>query len=410
MKVQVKILLVIFVCLTLSANENLKDILTEPLKVYYDGSGSLFDYIRDDINFVQFVRNPLEAQIHIQVSSQSTGDGGSEYRFYFSGGNQFENINDTLITSTSSNISESERNDQLVRVVKLGLVGYLSKTPYNKYVDIVFLKDRPILPEEDKWDNWVFNIGLNGSLQGEESKKEYSWDANASANRVKEESKIEINGKYSDQIKEFKSDDKLSESTKKTKLLDLLYVGSITEHISAGLFSEVKSKTYENINIGFNLSPAVEYSLFPYEESVRKKFTFLYKIGYTYNRYYLPTMYSKQNEELYKHSLKVDYEINEIWGKADLFLEASNYLHDFDKNRVDFKTEVAFRLSGAFYFNVTFQATYVNDQLYIPDTEASLEDVLLDQIQLSTQYEYKLKFGVSYTFGSIYNTIVNTRF
>jgi hypothetical protein len=59
---------------------------------------------------------------------------------------------------------------------------------------------------------------------------------------------------------------------------------------------------------------------------------------------------------------------------------------------------------------VLLYASYVNDQLYLPSEGASLEDILLNQIELSTQYQYELKFGVRYTFGSIYNSVVNTRF
>jgi hypothetical protein len=187
-------------------------------------------------------------------------------------------------------------------------------------------------------------------------------------------------------------------------------VNSVSEHFSAGISGDVKSKTYENLRTGFNFAPAVEYNIFPYDESIRRNFTFLYRIGYSYNKYYQPTIYMKEEENLFNQSLKIDYELKEIWGELDMYLAASNYLHDFKKNRIDFRTRVSFRLSGSFFFNVLLYASYVNDQLYLPSEGASLEDILLNQIELSTQYQYELKFGVRYTFGSIYNSVVNTRF
>ncbi|MDZ7765897.1 MAG: hypothetical protein U5K00_16025 [Melioribacteraceae bacterium] len=315
-----------------------------------------------------------------------------------------------MVTFTSALLSDSERLLQLVRLVKQGLVRYISKTSDNKNIDIVYTGNAHHIPVEDSWDNWIFSVGLNGSLEGEESKKEFMWEADLDADRVKRGSKIKINGTYSNEIKEFENDNEISQTSKKERIFRLLYVNSISQKFSAGIFTEYKSKTYENISDGFNLAPAIEYSVYPYEQSVRKKFTFLYRIGWTYNNYYQRTIFSKEEESLFQHSLKIDYTIYELWGTADIFIEASNYLNDFNKNRIDFKTKLAFRLTGAFFFNVYLQASYVNDQLYIPLEEVSFEDVLLNQIKLSTQYEYRLKLGVSYTFGSIYNTIVNPRF
>lgn len=410
MRVQIKILLLALICLDLTAKENVKDIQSEPLKVYYDGGGSLFSFLKNDINFVQFVRDPLDAQILLQINSQSTGDGGKKFSLYFTGQKYFENINDTLITTIPANKSDVERYNEIVRVVKLGLVSYIKKTPYNKYLNVVSQISVPKEPEKDKWDSWVFSIGLNGSVEGEESKKEIVWEADLDVDRVKEGSKIKINGNFSNELKEFEEDNATSVNHKRNRSLSLLYVNSVSEHFSAGISGDVKSKTYENLRTGFNIAPAVEYNIFPYDESIRRNFTFLYRIGYSFNKYYQPTIYMKEKEDLFNQSLKIDYELKEIWGELNMYLAASNYLHDFNKNRIDFRTRVSFRLSGSFFFDVLLYASYVNDQLYLPSQEASLEDILLNQIELSTQYEYELKFGVRYTFGSIYNSVVNTRF
>jgi hypothetical protein len=410
MRAQVKILLLVFICLGLAAKENVKDIQSDPLKVYYDGGGSLFRFLRNDINFIQFVRDPLDAQILLQINSQSTGDGGKKFSFYFTGQKFFEDMNDTLITTLPANKSDAERYNEIVRIVKLGLVPYLNKTPYNKYLNVVSQINIPKEPEEDKWDSWVFSIGLNGSIEGEEAKREFLYEADLGVNRVKKGSKIKINGSFSNELKEFEEDDEISTNHKRNRRLSVLYVNSVSEHFSAGISGDVKSKTYENLRTGFNFAPAVEYNIFPYDESIRRNFTFLYRIGYSYNKYYQPTIYMKEEENLFNQSLKIDYELKEIWGELDMYLAASNYLHDFKKNRIDFRTRVSFRLSGSFFFNVLLYASYVNDQLYLPSEGASLEDILLNQIELSTQYQYELKFGVRYTFGSIYNSVVNTRF
>lgn len=51
----------------------------------------------------------------------------------------------------------------------------------------------------------------------------------------------------------------------------------------------------------------------------------------------------------------------------------------------------------------------INDQISLPRGEASIEDILLGQSQLATNFETDLSFGLSYTFGSLYNNVINTR-
>jgi len=49
------------------------------------------------------------------------------------------------------------------------------------------------------------------------------------------------------------------------------------------------------------------------------------------------------------------------------------------------------------------------NQIGLVKTEATAEDVLLRQYELETQYSYYTSIGLSYTFGSIYNNVVNPR-
>ena len=63
-------------------------------------------------------------------------------------------------------------------------------------------------------------------------------------------------------------------------------------------------------------------------------------------------------------------------------------------------------------FSVNFFGEYsrTRDQIYLPRGEATTEEILLRQRQLFTGYQYFFNFGVSYSFGSILNNIVNPRF
>jgi hypothetical protein len=54
--------------------------------------------------------------------------------------------------------------------------------------------------------------------------------------------------------------------------------------------------------------------------------------------------------------------------------------------------------------------TLLRDQLYLPKGGATEEEILLQRKALSTNYSYFAGIGLTYTFGSIFNNVVNPRF
>jgi hypothetical protein len=65
------------------------------------------------------------------------------------------------------------------------------------------------------------------------------------------------------------------------------------------------------------------------------------------------------------------------------------------------------RLFKGFEFFVGGNYERIRDQIYLPKGEATDEEVLVRRRQLATGYRYFVEFGVSYSFGSIFNNIVN---
>ena len=61
-------------------------------------------------------------------------------------------------------------------------------------------------------------------------------------------------------------------------------------------------------------------------------------------------------------------------------------------------------------FNLFGSYSRVRDQLSLAKGSVSEEDLLLRLRQLKTDYRYFVFTGLSYTFGSIFNNVVNPRF
>ena len=121
-------------------------------------------------------------------------------------------------------------------------------------------------------------------------------------------------------------------------------------------------------------------------------------------------IYNKVTENLWRHSLSINYEIIQKWGSADITLEYSNYLHDWSKNNISLNGFMSLRVAKGLSLNFGGGAAIVHDQLGLVKGGATQQEVLLRLRELETQFEYFTTFGVTYTFGSIYNNVVNPRF
>lgn len=135
-----------------------------------------------------------------------------------------------------------------------------------------------------------------------------------------------------------------------------------------------------------------------------------YRAGIDAYNYFEETIFDKLKETLLSESLELNLELIQPWGEISVGLEGSHYFHDFPKNRLTLESDFSIRLTRNFsvYFELVSEA--VHDQLYLPKGDASLEDILLRRRKLATTYEISGEMGIRFTFGSIYNNVVNERF
>jgi hypothetical protein len=68
------------------------------------------------------------------------------------------------------------------------------------------------------------------------------------------------------------------------------------------------------------------------------------------------------------------------------------------------------RLVQGLSLNLSGHVSSINDQIYLPRDGASDEEILVQQRERATSYKYSVSLGLSYTFGSIFNNVVNPRF
>lgn len=380
------------------------------LKVFFDCPFCDEDHIRREVSFVNYVRDRKEAQVHIMITQQMTGSGGREYSFLFIGEKEFEGQNDTLLYNSMPDATDEERREGQIRTLKIGLMRYVAKTPVASNIKITY--DQPGQNEfvEDRWKSWVFTTRLNGYLDGEQSYKSFSLSGSFSATKITPDWKIDFD--YYSRLSEDKiiADDETVYSTRISHSLNTLVVKSLGDHWSIGGTTSLSSSTYSNYKLRYRLYPGIEYDIFPYSESTRKQLTLLYTAGYSFHEYKDSTIYNKISESLLGQEFSISLHLTQKWGSINTSLNTSNYFHDWTKNNFSMFTSVDIRITKGLELYIGASGSIIHDQLNLVKGEATTEEILLRIKELETSFQYFVYFGISYTFGAIYNNVVNPRF
>ncbi len=381
-------------------------------RVYIDCGYCDLDYIKTEIPFVNYVRERKDADVHVLITTQSTGSGGREYTLTFIGQNRFQGQDDLFKYFSHKTDTEEEIRAGLTGVLKIGLMGYVNRTAIRERVKVEFQKEQPgaQVAALDRWKSWVFSLSTSGYFNGQQAHASESVRGSFSANRVTRDMKFNFTASASYGHDRYTYEDQRLESSTRSYSGSGLYVRSLGEHWSAGFFYSVSSSTYSNYRLRVNISPAIEFDLFPYSESTRRQLRFLYRIGPTLAKYFEETLYDKTKETLLSQSLGISLELRERWGSISTSLEGSHYFHDLSKHQVSIFNVISLNLVKGLNAHLFGGASLIHDQLSLPKGGASWEEVILRRKMLATDFDYFLAVGFSYNFGSIFTNVVNPRF
>ncbi|HET8865197.1 MAG TPA: hypothetical protein VFM80_05820 [Gracilimonas sp.] len=397
----------------LSTAQNSPDLSPETIDVFLDcrTHNCSESYIREKIPFINYVRNEDDADLHLLITTQQTGSGGEEFTLQFIGNNEFTEMSRSLTYFSAESDTDDEIRNGLNDYIKKGLFFFLANLPVSENLTVNYI---PIgvqddTPPVDNWDSWIFELNADTDLEGEESEKEFSLQGNASAERITPEWKLQFGIQQYYERRKFEDDDTTRTFVTESRGADLLAVKSLSDHWSFGGSSNLRSSTRDNLALSANGSLALEYSIFPYEEFTEREITFLYRITGAYNDYNEQTIYGKSSEFLLEHQLRSNIRFTQPWGEFETEINASAYLHDMSKNRLVTESQLNFRIYRGLSIYVSGEYAWINNQLSIPAGDITDAEKLLNLRQQFTSYSYQVRFGLSFSFGSIYNNVVNPR-
>jgi len=382
------------------------------INVFLDCRGCSETYIRDHINFVNYVRNKENASVHLLTTRRHTGSGGTEYTLKFIGRKQFKGKNDTLKYVSPKSDTREERRQGLVKHVKLGLLPYIKDKPVAEdlTIDYEAKKQAQATPKEDKWNHWVFDVSLHTYLSGQETRKHLFLSGGVSAERVTRDWKININYDRNYNRRRYTQNDTTTTYITREQFFNGMVVRSLSDHWSAGIFTEANHSSRNNIDLSYSASPAIEYNIFPYAEYSEHEISFRYTLAAAHYNYNQLTIFDKTKETLFRQRLRANIDINQPWGEFQSRISASAYMHDLNKNRMEVHMNLNFRIFRGLSLDISGRYSWIHDQLSIPKGEITDAEQLLNLREQATSYSYGASIGIQYTFGSIYNNVVNPRF
>lgn len=389
----------------------------EAVRVFLDCNFCDLTYLQVETPWVAFVRDRTAGDVHLLLTSIETGGGGQRYQLEVLQNDRTRR--DTLTFQTEPSATDDARRREIVRNVQLALVPYALRTESGRKLQLMPMRDeddeedRP-RPGRDRWRSWVFEISGGTSIEKEERQSETSFEGSFQGRRVTSLLKLGFEGSADYQRSKFQLDDDDSTSTLVSTTESysggLVAVHSIGRKWGLGAEATIASSTFSNTRLALRAAPAIEYSVWPYEEATRRQLVFQYSMGVSAFKYREETIFDKLSEVRPNHTFITSYDVRQPWGSANASLEAAAYLDDMAQNRLELDAEWDLRLFRGMELEIGGSVERIHDQLSIPRRDATPEEILLERRALATDYRYDMRIGFSYTFGSIFSPVVNPRF
>ena len=370
-------------------------------------------HIRNEVRFVNWVRDRTDSDVYVLVTSQSTGGGGSSFLVTMTGKGRFARDSLDIRFAMDQNSTGAEARDAVTSRIAQGLVRYAVQTSAAGALsvrgEIAPARETPAAAVSDPWNYWVFSVSANAELEGESREQERQIRVSGSGDRVTEDWIIDFQLQGSYQEQEFELTDRTIRSIRRDYQTRASVARALAQLWSAGLSAEVGTSSFANQDLYARTAALVEYSFLPYSEFSRRRATLRYSVGLRHFDYEEITVYDRLSEQRADQRLELNLRFQQAWGSAMIRLSGSHYLDNLEQNNLSSFVNLNLRLLRGLSLDVRGNYERVRDQIYIRKGNATEEEVLLRRRALETGYRYGTSVGLRYTFGSTFNNIVNPR-
>ncbi len=372
------------------------------------------NFLKSEINYVNHVRDQGLADIQLFIYRNRNANNGNRYTLDFIGKNIFSDKELSLVLDTNPRLTSDDVRNELKRKIDIGLVYFLAESDISNKINISYdsinnNNNNSYESSSDKWKNWVFQSSGEVNFENETSRNESNIRIELDADKVTDKIKLQLDIDFERSNNKYESQDNTFISKRNRKSFGAKSVWSINNKWSAGFNAGASGDTYQNIDFRYYFMPAIEYSFYPYYEFVRREMVINYRIGYGYRNYIEETIYNKMEENVYLHQLAFETRFRQPWGEIYTNLRGKAFLQDPSKNSLRLDSWFSIRVFEGLSIKFGGEIELIRDQLSLPKGNASIEDLLLQQQEIATDFRSEFRIAIGYTFGSAFNNYLNSR-
>ena len=382
------------------------------LKVFLDCDDCDLEYIKTEITFVNYVRDRLEAQVHVLISTQGTGGGGVEYTLTFIGQNDFKDAKDLQKYYSNKTDTDDDVRRGLVKALKLGLMSFVGRTPIARRIAVEYTPPQGPAAGPGPLELLGLQPVRERLPLGRGELLRATWPTALS--RPTGSRRDRRSGSACPSTARSRNT-----SSTRRRSPGPRRAGRPAASTSRAWASTGRSASPSTPNPPSSATSTSGWrSLRPWNtissptpNRTRRQLRALYSLALNPVRYREETIFGKLRETLFKQELSLTLDLREKFGTISLSAEGSNYLHDLGKYRIDTFGIVNLRLyKGLSVYVLGGYSWYHDSQLSLLGREPTYEEQLLRLRELPMTSNHFFAVGFQFQFGSIFTNVINPRF
>ncbi|HEY0464149.1 MAG TPA: hypothetical protein VGC79_08075 [Polyangiaceae bacterium] len=374
-------------------------------------------YLRQELSYFDVVRDRYLSDFTLVIARQPAANGGERFAV-------------TLVRARSDpshapspspaqsfvalpGASVRDIRQQLLQALLRTLQVALAGTPHERVFElrIPARNGGTLSALDDPWHFWVVTPELLGYCEGASGYFSGEFVSALTLRRITEPSKLRLRGAYSRKLSSYRLEDG-SQLSGDVYAWDAraIYAASIGEHWALGGALTGRGSEFENLKGHAHAGPLLEYNVFPYTQNASEQLRWVYQVGVWANSYFEENVAGRMHEARPYHALSLIADLNQAWGSLQWVGQLNSFLDASERYRVSVGIVSNIRLFKGLSFTSQGRAALVRDQISLRQRSITDPEIVLRTAQQATNYTFEVQFGLSFSFGSVYNTIVNPRF
>jgi hypothetical protein len=135
----------------------------------------------------------------------------------------------------------------------------------------------------------------------------------------------------------------------------------------------------------------------------------LFDLGRRYMRWRKPTISNHRNEWCMQQELVLGTDVRQSWGSINTSARYASFIPDLKQWNLSLNGQANLNLVKGLSLNLGGGASLIRDQIFLAAQDQTPEQILTQRRALASNFRVFVFTGLSYSFGSIYNSVVNPR-